>query len=402
MLIDETTPNRTILFSDDTPADTSVIRIPHTHLITSRTALTPLIQTILTHVKRDGVQERIPDAAGANAALLLFVIFQLANKDKSHFEKWLDTLPTHVHTPVTVNESRLHGLSETPLYPFVSGLRAEMHEMYHDWFLPYAVTPHPQHFPLDICTYTLFLHAHSLIESRAFKIDDIVALVPFADMINHASQNDPTCNARVRGWYETVHGEGDKLGVEIYVTRACARGEELKISYGSLSNVRLLTHWGFAVEANVDEEFPVSLEMPVEKELEKTLVLHAALGDDLLDFELSRESGFVSDRMLATARVLLLEEDEMKDAARRNFYVRVSERNERAVVKWLREILESYWVAEEEAEVEEVDDFDRFCTVYRMGLRQILEGGMERIDRLEKALDDGVRVGGNNSEENGL
>jgi SET domain/Rubisco LSMT substrate-binding len=95
--------------------------------------------------------------------------------------------------------------------------------------------------------------ARACVSSRAFglTIDDIAttALVPFGDLLNH----DMAPNT---SW--TFDPDHDAF--TITATRAIAAGSEIRDSYGSKSNPRLLLQYGFVIDDNPEDT--VELRVP--------------------------------------------------------------------------------------------------------------------------------------------
>lgn len=125
----------------------------------------------------------------------------------------------------------------------------------------------------------LFLHACSLVASRAFQIDTYhtLALVPFADTFNHS--DSPHVHLASDHWVCSVCGALDECphdgqqsdgaclpGISPAASTAPAAdtcdmvserfvpaGEEIFNTYGPLSNAQLLASYGFVLEANEHE-----------------------------------------------------------------------------------------------------------------------------------------------------
>ncbi|KAK5998033.1 SET domain-containing 4-like protein [Cladobotryum mycophilum] len=128
-----------------------------------------------------------------------------------------------------------------------------------------------------------FLHAWFVINTRTFYYetpemekypeDDRLALLPVADLFNHA---DTGCKVSF-----------SEEGYEIYTDRAYEPGEEVYISYGSHSNDFLLAEYGFVLAANewdrvcLDEVILPRLDDNQKAQLEERKVLaHFVLNDD--------------------------------------------------------------------------------------------------------------------------
>ncbi|KAG0664053.1 hypothetical protein C6P46_001914 [Rhodotorula mucilaginosa] len=125
----------------------------------------------------------------------------------------------------------------------------------------------------------LFLHACSLVASRAFQIDTYhtLALVPFADTFNHSDsphvhlasdhwvcsvcgaldecphdgqQSDGACLPRISPAASTAPAADT---CDLVSERFVPAGEEIFNTYGPLSNAQLLASYGFVLEANEHE-----------------------------------------------------------------------------------------------------------------------------------------------------
>lgn len=368
---------------------TSILRIPPTHLITNEKASAdPRVSNVLNAVRKSNLPARLPDATGPNAAILLYLLAEMAKGTASFWYPWLCTLPTTFCTPITVESSLVDAhLLGTPVHPFVQTLREELYEMYTHWFLPFAVHPYPDHFPAHICTYPVFQRAHAVLESRAFKIDHLTILAPFADMANHAPR-PPARNARVRGW--AVEDQPDLLGLEVFVgDLPVAEGQQICISYGQLPNWQLLVHYGFALPDCPDDAILVSLQNPEGDPdyMKKNIILYAALQVEVLDFPLSLADPLSHD-ILAATRVLLLEDKELEVGVKADYHKMVSPRNERAVVSQLTALITSLLDHVEVNEVEGGDNstFANFCNIYVRSHLNILNATMKALRQLESNI----------------
>lgn len=99
-------------------------------------------------------------------------------------------------------------------------------------------------------TLAQFQWALDCVQSRTFAIDTTqgvrcFCLCPMADLFNH----DPSAPA-------LLDFCGEKGRFELRTKRAWTEGEEVRISYGSLSNADLLQHYGFVLDDNAhDSEY---------------------------------------------------------------------------------------------------------------------------------------------------
>lgn len=118
-----------------------------------------------------------------------------------------------------------------------------------DWAAVAKALAHGQE-DLDEARYR---HAWMLVNTRTFYYvnarlqrrcpDDHMCLLPVADLFNHGDNAREECNVAF-----------DRAGFEVTAARRYARGEELKICYGSHSNDFLLVEYGFAMDGNKWDE----------------------------------------------------------------------------------------------------------------------------------------------------
>lgn len=394
--------SRSLQATNNIPAQTSILRIPPTHVITSqKVKQQSFVREILGKATEDSLDARLPDTTTDSAAIILFLLAELSKNDSSFWYPWFQSLPKAFFTPLTESsESRLMELLfGSPALALVKGLREEMREMYDDWFIPYAQIKFPEIFLANFCTFERFMYAHAILESRAFKIDDLTVLAPFADMANHACGGSRVCNTRVRGW--VIEGSVDGLGLEFLTKdQPVDNGEEVCISYGQLANWELLVHFGFSLRDNLDDGVVIELEAddkdPMDVAMSKMIILFTACGRERLNFKLTA-SDALPQELLICARVLLLEGDELSNGSRRDFSKCISVRNERAVVNWLREIfqrlLDDCDMSDDDDNVdqhrEEQEAYRRFrnhCRVYVQSLRQVYCSGLAKLDELERSI----------------
>jgi len=122
----------------------------------------------------------------------------------------------------------------------------------------------PERFPAEAFTYENYVWAYSVIFSRAVRLDfpdsdedDIVALVPYIDLINH----NPNSESRIRGVSEgaAVPGVSSyERSVVVLSDRYYNKYEQIYISYGQKSNAQLLMLYGFSMERNTQDFVTIS------------------------------------------------------------------------------------------------------------------------------------------------
>ncbi|CEQ38635.1 SPOSA6832_00093 [Sporobolomyces salmonicolor] len=153
--------------------------------------------------------------------------------------------------------------------------RSSLSAFFHSSVLP-LLAPLTTLSSLPSPTIAAFLHAYSLVSSRAFQVDTYhtLALVPLADAFDHSSPphvhfaSDVWVCAECGALDECPHDREDELRPSEPERGGAARGQERQTCemvatdlpvvpgeevfnhYGYLSNARLLAEYGFALEAN--------------------------------------------------------------------------------------------------------------------------------------------------------
>lgn len=110
----------------------------------------------------------------------------------------------------------------------------------------------PDRFPADKFTFEHWQWAFTMLFSRAIRLRSLkqgetLALVPYADLINHSPFSQAYIDARESGDWVFKSGEEEVI---LYADRGYRRMEQVYISYGPKSNAELLLLYGFAVERN--------------------------------------------------------------------------------------------------------------------------------------------------------
>jgi protein-histidine N-methyltransferase len=110
----------------------------------------------------------------------------------------------------------------------------------------------PDRFPADKFTFENWQWAFTMLFSRAIRLRSLMqgetlAMVPYADLINHSPFSQAYIDAREAGDWIFKNGEEEVI---LFADRAYRRMEQVYISYGPKSNAELLLLYGFAVERN--------------------------------------------------------------------------------------------------------------------------------------------------------
>lgn len=406
---DEVTNERSLRSTRPIRQGETIVRIPPSHLITTTKAKAdPLVRRILDETKSSGISNTLPDTVSDSAALLLFLLKERSKGSESFWHAWFNSLPRKFISPLTVSdELQLDDhLTSTPAHPFVTQLRAELREMYEQWFVPFVLKRYAADFCADLCGFndSGFLYAHAVIESRTFRLNSHsdVMISPLIDMANHSF----SCNARTQGW--VLEGEAENgPGLELVAKQDVASvGDEICISYGNLANWELLVHFGFALEHNPFDGIVVQVEAEevnkdedFETNMKKLIILNVQVPEFDLGFNLSKENALPDD-LVRGARILMSTEKEMEGGAKKDFGQMISAENEKIVLRWLKSIVNTVMpdVLEEE-DMEDMEDGEegrkgmqdvkklwKFCDMYVQSVRAIVELSNVEIGKLESKM----------------
>lgn len=375
--MDSAVGDRGLFASRQLAPEQTVLRIPNSMLITGESARSsPVVTQIAESVRKSNLKERLPDVETDVAAITLYLLLEQAKGEGSDLHTWFRTLPDRFVTPLTADEDDVHEmLTGSPVLYMVMRLREELREMYDLWVVPFGIEAHPDSFPADVCTFERFMYVHSVCDSRSFLIDGVSVLAPFADMANHRTYGSSDVNLRVRGF--RMADRPDELGMEMYVSslEPVKAGEELCISYGTLSSGQLLTHYGFVLPDNPADCLPISLDFPegdsVRVHTKKQILMNVdSKGLLSLHHELTDKEPLPAG-LLASTRLLLMDEAEIEPVTMHsNFGEQISRKIEDKVKSQLGSLFQS--MLDEYAEPVDVDglkkdSLEMQCALY-MGI----------------------------------
>ena len=113
-----------------------------------------------------------------------------------------------------------------------------------------------------------FLWAFTILFSRAIRLDglsggDMIALVPYADLINHSPFSTAYIQAQL-GKKSIFGDEQDKIVV--FADRTFKKMEQIFVSYGQKSNAELLLLYGFSLDRNPFNAVEISIRLTQDKD----------------------------------------------------------------------------------------------------------------------------------------
>jgi len=176
--------------------------------------------------------------------------------DKSFFKPYIDVLPEteEVNPTFTWSDDDLSFLNGSPVIAATQSLQMKLQREY-DSLLggdDGLCNKYPSRFPIEHYTMENWTWAFAMLFSRAIRLRNLkegetLAMVPYADLINHSPFSQAYIDAREDGDWLFSSGEEEVI---LYADRGYRRMEQIYISYGQKSNAELLLLYGFAVERN--------------------------------------------------------------------------------------------------------------------------------------------------------
>uniref|UniRef100_A0A7S1TNV7 Rubisco LSMT substrate-binding domain-containing protein n=2 Tax=Phaeomonas parva TaxID=124430 RepID=A0A7S1TNV7_9STRA len=205
-----------------------------------------------------GEESRLGAAVGElddYLALALFLLNERERGDESFWAPYYAVLPSlqEVNPTFAWDESSLEALEGSPL---LASTRSMQGKLTREWeALQSTIFPlAPEKFPEEAFNYDLFVWAFAMLFSRAVRIRSLergetLALVPYADLINHSPFSNAFIDGRSPSGLDKVFNLKEDE-VVLYADRSYKRMEQVVISYGQKSNAELLLLYGFALDRN--------------------------------------------------------------------------------------------------------------------------------------------------------
>jgi hypothetical protein len=176
--------------------------------------------------------------------------------EKSFYKPYIDVLPevSEVNPTFTWSKDDLVFLEGSPVIAATKSMQMKLRNEYNDLLGGEGklCDQYPDIFPREHFTFENWVWAFTNLFSRAIRLRNMkqgetLAMVPYADLINHSPYSGAYLDARETGDWLFKTGEEE---VVLYADRAYRRMEQIYISYGPKSNADLLLLYGFALERN--------------------------------------------------------------------------------------------------------------------------------------------------------
>eukprot|EP00551_Chaetoceros_affinis_P009903 CAMPEP_0203665446 /NCGR_PEP_ID=MMETSP0090-20130426/2655_1 /ASSEMBLY_ACC=CAM_ASM_001088 /TAXON_ID=426623 /ORGANISM="Chaetoceros affinis, Strain CCMP159" /LENGTH=670 /DNA_ID=CAMNT_0050528999 /DNA_START=62 /DNA_END=2074 /DNA_ORIENTATION=+ len=191
----------------------------------------------------------------AIACQLIHENFVLGQKE-SFYGPYLGVLPLvdEVNPTFTWSDEDLAALDGSPVVAATKSMQMKLQREYDDLLggKGKLCDLYPDYFPREHFTYKNWVWAFTMLFSRAIRLRNLkngeaLALVPYADLINHSPYSQAYLDAREKGDWLFKTGTEE---VVLYADRSYRKMEQIYISYGPKSNADLLLLYGFALERN--------------------------------------------------------------------------------------------------------------------------------------------------------
>lgn len=244
-----------------------LLTIPINLCMTIQTARDTLGSDVIT----DGMNEYL-------AIATLLIQEKFVKGEQSFWAPYLGVLPEveEVNPTFTWSEEDLSFLDGSPVVAATQSLQNKLKREY-DALLGgdgALCERYPDRFPPEYFTHENWVWAFTMLFSRAIRLRNLkegeaLALVPYADLINHSPFSGAYVDAREEGDWLIKTGEEEVI---LYADRGYRKMEQVYISYGPKSNAELLLLYGFAMERNPFNSVDVTVSIaPMTKDRALTL-----------------------------------------------------------------------------------------------------------------------------------
>lgn len=201
------------------------------------------------------------DALPPNINEYLAIACQLIHEkfvlgEKSFYKAYIDVLPevNEVNPTFTWSDEDLSFLNGSPVIAATKSMQMKLRNEYNDLLggEEKLCDQYPEIFPREHFTFENWVWAFTNLFSRAIRLrsmkqGETLAMVPYADLINHSPYSGAYLDARETGDWLFKTGEEEVI---LYADRGYRKMEQIYISYGPKSNSDLLLLYGFALERN--------------------------------------------------------------------------------------------------------------------------------------------------------
>lgn len=274
--------------------------------------------------------------------------------EESFYAPYIGVLPEveEVNPTFTWKDEELDFLQGSPVVAATRSLQMKLKREYEDLLggEDGLIAKFPDRFPKEHFTYENWVWAFTMLFSRAIRLRNLqvgerLAMVPYADLINHSAFSQAFIDARESGDWLFKDGKEEVI---LYADRGYRQMEQIYISYGQKSNAELLLLYGFALERNPYNSVDVTVSIAprtaavaaanegveVDPLAQQKIDFLAAVGrDETVDFPCYADRYPVE--MLEYLRLMMMTEEDTrgKELADFDFSRTISPANEAAVLQ---------------------------------------------------------------------
>ncbi|POM66485.1 Putative histone-lysine N-methyltransferase [Phytophthora palmivora] len=336
---------------------------------------------------------QIPD----DEVLALHLMHERSKGSTSFFAPFIASMPTTFDLPVFWTDAELNELQGTNVLLLTKLMKQQLQRDFENIHQAVA-EDFPEIFAsLPTLKVEDYMWAMSVIWSRAFGVSKgekyLRLLCPAMDMFNH----DVTLRNPLDDF---VSFDEEKQMMTHQVPKEVMAGSPLHISYGQYSNAKLLYSYGFVVPENLRQAVDFWMKIPPTDpylKLKQTVLDSNKLTQEqTYDFCGTLFKNDVDERLLATLRVILMNEQEIRLYKKAFESSILSARNELAVYENLQSSclrkLANYPTTLEEDETilaetkTELDPRLSFAVRVRIEDKQVLSGVIDTLEQWKLSL----------------
>ncbi|QCE05731.1 Rubisco LSMT [Vigna unguiculata] len=195
------------------------------------------------------IKSLIGEEVGNIAKLAIVILIEKKLGQGSEWYPYISCLPQQreQHNTVFWNESELEMIRPSSVYQETIDHKSQIEKD----FLTIKRVFESFHLSFEDFTFKDFMHACTLVGSRAWGSTKGLALIPFADFLNHDGLSEAI-----------VMSDDDKQCSEIIADRDYVPGEQVLIRYGKFSNATLVLDFGFSIPYNIYDQVKIQIDVP--------------------------------------------------------------------------------------------------------------------------------------------
>ncbi|KAK7270113.1 hypothetical protein RIF29_23025 [Crotalaria pallida] len=195
------------------------------------------------------IRSLISEEVGNIAKLAIVILIEQKLGQGSEWNPYISCLPQQgeLHNTIFWNESELGMIRHSLVYQETINQKSQIEKDF------LAIRPAFEYFHQSLGAFSFkdFMHACTLVGSRAWGSKKGLSLIPFADFVNHDGVSE-----------SIVMSDDDKQCSEVIADRDYATGEQVLIRYGKFSNATLMLDFGFTVPYNIYDQVQIQLDIP--------------------------------------------------------------------------------------------------------------------------------------------